>query len=167
MIGIIFILLVLIVLYSFMIRDLISRIHTQSFECTSFKELYDKAKMPIVPLTIFGKIYHFIIDTGADLNLIRTSFANDLPEGFLYEIEGSNVTGAGGDINTSQGADLEVEFEGYDFNVNVEVMPIDNALDLVGSKAGIEIIGILGNPFLHDNKWMLDFSKKLIWTKRL
>ena len=95
-----------------MIRDLISRIHTQSFECTSFKELYDKAKMPIVPLTIFGKTYHFIIDTGADLNLIRTSFANDLPEGFLYEIEGSNVTGAGGDINTSQGADLEVEFEG-------------------------------------------------------
>ena len=167
MIGIIFILLVLIVLYSFMIRDLISRIHTQSFECNSFKELYDKAKMPIVPLTIFGKTYHFIIDTGADLNLIRTSFANDLPEGFLYEIEGSNVTGAGGDINTSQGADLEVEFEGYDFNVNVEVMPIDNALDLVGSKAGIEIIGILGNPFLHDNKWMLDFSKKLIWTKRL
>ncbi len=167
MIGIIFILLVLIVLYSFMIRDLISRIHTQSFECTSFKELYDKAKMPIVPLTIFGKTYHFIIDTGADLNLIRTSFANDLPEGFLYEIEGSNVTGAGGDINTSQGADLEVEFEGHDFNVNVEVMPIDNALDLVGSKAGIEIIGILGNPFLHDNKWMLDFSKKLIWTKRL
>lgn len=150
-----------------MIRDLISRIHTQSSECTSFKELYDKAKMPIVPLTIFGKTYHFIIDTGADLNLIRTSFANDLPEGFLYEIEGSNVTGAGGDINTSQGADLEVEFEGYDFNVNVEVMPIDNALDLVGSKAGIEIIGILGNPFLHDNKWMLDFSKKLIWTKRL
>lgn len=167
MIGIIFILLVLVVLYSFMIRDLINRIHTQSFECTSFKELYDKAKMPIVPLIIFGKTYHFIIDTGADLNLIRTSFANNLPEGFLYEIEGSSVTGAGGDVSTSQGADLEVEFEGYDFNVNVEVMPIDNALDLVGSKAGIEIIGILGNPFLHDNKWMLDFSKKLIWTKRL
>ena len=81
-----------------MIRDLISRIHTQSFECTSFKELYDKAKMPIVPLTIFGKTYHFIIDTGADLNLIRTSFANDLPEANSDMAGGTDVK----DVDHSQ-----------------------------------------------------------------
>lgn len=135
--------------------------------CVSFKELFDKTKAPIVPLTLLGKKYYFLLDTGTSINILKQEFADSLSPELLFDIEGSQVQGSTGSCTTSKGACLELVFEDtISVDTYFEIMPIDAALQIISEAAGVEVVGLLGGPFLHENEWLLDFNQKLVWVNK-
>lgn len=59
----------------------------------------------------------------------------------------------------------EITFEEKQSEVKFYVMDATEAISKVQKESGIQIHGILGIPFLVENKWILDFSKLNIKTE--
>ena len=59
-----------------------------------------------------------------------------------------------------------IAFEGKQSEVKLSVMDATEAISRVQKESGIQIHGILGIPFLVENKWILDFGKLNIKTEQ-
>lgn len=163
MIGIIFILVVLLALYSFMIHDLIKKIGNNTYEKESFEELFQAANALIIPVNYENKVLYFFVDTGSTCNIIKEEFAATLPKELIKPIKGgSKVTGAGGTFSLSEEVTLNIEVLNNKFKTRFEIMPIDSALKVIETNAKKSIAGILGTHFLHENHLIIDYSKKQI-----
>ena len=58
--------------------------------------------------------------------------------------------------------ETELSFGGQNSSALFSVIDSDKAMAQIQSETGIQIHGILGIPFLIDNKWILDFSQLTI-----
>lgn len=100
----------------------------------------------------------FLIDTGATHNILF---------GFVYEhikssctaiSEKSMIMGIDGEKNEAMQIEISLSFGGQNTKALFSVIDTDKAIAQIQSETGIQIHGILGIPFLIDNKWILDFN---------
>ena len=109
----------------------------------------------------------FLIDTGASHNVLFSFVYAELQH-LLYALEiPNNTTIMGIDGSTSNVSQVkgEITFEEKQSEVKFYVMDATEAISKVQKESGIQIHGILGIPFLVENKWILDFSKLNIKTE--
>lgn len=109
----------------------------------------------------------FLIDTGASHNVLFSFVYAELQH-LLYALEiPNNTTIMGIDGSTSNVSQVkgEITFEEKQSEVKFYVMDATEAISRVQKESGIQIHGILGIPFLVENKWILDFSKLNIKTE--
>lgn len=81
-----------------------------------------------------------------------------LKSSFTPTSEMNIVMGIDGDKKETMQIEANLSFGGQDSKALFSVIDTDKAVAQIQSETGIQIHGILGIPFLIDNKWILDFN---------
>ena len=55
-------------------------------------------------------------------------------------------------------------FENCSYNTKFTILDASNAFDKVEEESGLQIHGILGNEFLIENEWVIDFEKRTVYS---
>lgn len=72
---------------------------------------------------------------------------------------GTTLIGIDGSTKNVSQVRGTIAFEGKQNDVIFSVVNATEAISMVQKESGIQIHGILGIPFLVENKWILDFKK--------
>lgn len=110
----------------------------------------------------------FLIDTGASHNVLFSFVYAELQHLFsaLEPKNNTTIMGIDGSTNNVSQVKGTIAFEGKQSDVTFSVVDATEAVSMVQKESGIQIHGILGIPFLVENKWILDFSKLNIRTEQ-
>lgn len=103
----------------------------------------------------------FLIDTGATHNVLFSFVYAELQHlSSVLELN-NDTTLMGIDGSTKHVSQVRgtIAFEGKQSDVTFSVVDATEAISMVQNESGIQIHGILGMPFLIENKWILDFKK--------
>lgn len=68
------------------------------------------------------------------------------------------MMGIDGEKNVAIQIEISLSFGGQNSKALFSVIDTDKAIAQIQSETGVQIHGILGIPFLIDNKWILDFN---------
>lgn len=126
----------------------------------------NRAGLPLI-ITSSKPTLCFLIDTGASHNVLF-SFVYAEFQHLFSALEAKNNTtlmGIDGSTNNVSQVKGAITFEEKQSEVVFSVMDATEAISIVQKESGIQIHGILGKPFLVDNKWILDFNKLNIRTE--
>ena len=100
----------------------------------------------------------FLIYTGATHNIVFSYVHEELP--YLFSILGPvhKMIGIEGKENNVSQVKTNLSFEYKEISVTFSVLEATKAVRQTQKESGIQIHGILGIPFLTQNKWVLDFN---------
>lgn len=131
----------------------------------SIKESVLNHGFPIIKMTIFDKRYNFVLDTGANINVLDSSVLKDFPENAVKYTEGAGFIGAG-DVakQATQNCSLSMTYNKQVFTEQFQVTNLTEMFDFIEQTEGIRIHGMLGSKFFTEHQWTLDFEKMVIWT---
>lgn len=101
----------------------------------------------------------FLIDTGATHNIVFSYVYEELPQYFSVLQDTSCLMGIEGTQQKANQVDTSISFDNKESRVTFSVMEANAAILQVQKESGVQIHGILGIPFLTQNKWILDFNK--------
>lgn len=100
----------------------------------------------------------FLIDTGATHNIVFSYVYEELPQYFSVLQDTSCLMGIEGTQQKANQVDTSISFDNKESRVTFSVMEANAAILQVQKESGVQIHGILGIPFLTQNKWILDFN---------
>jgi len=124
----------------------------------SLKYPIDKIGLPLIVTSGKPKLC-FLIDTGATHDIVFSYVYQQQPQ--LFSITHENPsTIIGIDAAEKYGIQVEatISFEDKVTTAKFSVIDATEAVIQVQKESGIQIHGILGIPFLTQNKWILDFN---------
>lgn len=101
----------------------------------------------------------FLIDTGATHNVVFSFVYKELPHYFQSTQDTSCLMGIDGTANEVRQVKTAIRFEDKETTVSFSVLDASSAVMQIQREHGVQIHGILGIPFLTQNKWVLDFNK--------
>nr|DAL25126.1 MAG TPA_asm: retropepsin-like protein [Caudoviricetes sp.] len=116
-----------------------------------------KVGLPLIVTSDSPKLC-FLVDTGATHNILFSFVYEHLKDSFTAYREKNFVMGIDGEKKETMQIETELSFGGQNSSALFSVIDSDKAVAQIQSETGIQIHGILGIPFLIDNKWILDFS---------
>lgn len=100
----------------------------------------------------------FLVDTGATHNILFGFIYEHIKSSCIASSEKSTVIGIDGEKNEAMQIEISLSFGGQNSKALFSVIDTDKAIAQIQSETGIQIHGILGIPFLIENKWILDFN---------
>jgi len=119
-----------------------------------------QAHIPVVELNIDGNDYLFGLDTGAEKNLLDLSDYKKLDKNLIKLIEQTELVGADGNVALVDLFSIS--------NLMIDQFPLEEmefvASDISHLRAGygLDIVGLLGFPFLNSKKIAIDFGQSKI-----
>jgi hypothetical protein len=127
-----------------------------------------KTGLPLVVVEMYGKNLCMLIDTGATLNLldkrVYNYFSDKTPNQLNTGLKTANF-GIDGIETDAERVEIEFLFEGCIYTTKFTIFDVSIAFDKVREESGIQIHGILGNEFLLENEWIIDFEKTTIYSQ--
>ena len=129
---------------------------------------FDKFKLPLIKLNIRGLDKYFLVDTGANSNVLSMDII-DLPEfedkihvvGELTQLGGGGVSEVVKEIQEC----VRTEDEAFTIKFSVS-NSYKNLADAIKAETGLEVVGLIGSPFLEKAKWIIDLDSLVIWAKK-
>ena len=109
----------------------------------------------------------FLIDTGVTHNVLFSYVYAELQHLFSV-LELNNdiaIMGIDGSTKNFRQVGGVIAFDGKQSDVTFSVVDAEKAISMVQNESGMQIHGILGMPFLIENKWILDFKKLQVRTE--
>lgn len=100
----------------------------------------------------------FLIDTGATHNIVFSYVYEEIPQYFSALQDTYCIMGIEGTLQEVSQVETSISFDNRESRVTFSVMDANAAILQVQKESGIQIHGILGIPFLTQNKWILDFN---------
>lgn len=100
----------------------------------------------------------FLIDTGATNNVIFYFAYEHLKSVFNTIGRYSQIMGVDGETKETAQVEATLSFGNIHTTSIYSVLDSHKAVATIQKETGIQIHGILGIPFLMQNKWILDFS---------
>lgn len=100
----------------------------------------------------------FLIDTGATHNIVFSYVYEEIPQYFSALQDTSCLMGIEGTQRRTNQVEATISFDDKESRVSFSVMDANAAILQIQKESGIQIHGILGIPFLTQNKWILDFN---------
>jgi hypothetical protein len=127
-------------------------------------------EVPFVKTNIDGVDYLLLIDTGASISLIDSSFvADNKDDPSIKLITLNDTTAAAGAYNTLQLTDLYDVNLFIDSKLNVQQQMSQYNLTILNNKLQsifkYRIIGVLGCDFLFDNNVIIDIARRQMYIK--
>ena len=116
-----------------------------------------KVGLPLIVTSSKPKLC-FLIDTGATHNIMFSYVYEELPSYFSTLDHSLKMIGIEGTENNVSQVKTNLCFENKEAAVIFSVLEATNAVRQIQQESGIQIHGILGIPFLIQNKWILDFN---------
>lgn len=100
----------------------------------------------------------FLIDTGATHNIVFSYVYEEISQYFSALQDTSCLMGIEGTQQSTNQVETTISFDDMESRVTFSVMDANAAILQIQKESGIQIHGILGIPFLTQNKWILDFN---------
>lgn len=100
----------------------------------------------------------FLIDTGATHNIVFSYVYEEIPLYFSATQDTYCIMGIEGAKHEVCQVEALISFDNRESIVPFSVMEANSAILQIQKESGIQIHGILGIPFLTQNKWILDFN---------
>ena len=100
----------------------------------------------------------FLIDTGATHNIVFSYVYEEVPQYFSALQDTSYLMGIEGTLHETNQVEATISFDDKESRVIFSVMDANAAILQIQKESGVQIHGILGIPFLTQNKWILDFN---------
>lgn len=164
-VAIILILSIVIAGLGFIIKDLIIKNDNFNRHEISFEEKYRVSGLPFAYLkTPNGKKW-FLIDSGANVNMLKRSYVEEIGE--LLEVKESEnqiLTGSN-DIKTEE-CMFNLSHKRTKFNENKFSIAELNAFDAKRDDWGIDVVGILGSPFLEKYNCTVCFDSMIFYITK-
>ena len=136
-----------------------------------FADKFTLAEIPVIQIIIKDKILNFLVDTGANDNLINESVFNELFAGEEVEFKlKGDIVGASGAISGVKDTSIEfyidTPFYIEKFKDTFSVMDFTEAFNGIENNTGVVLSGVLGSNFFKNNQWRIDYSEMVIWLKK-
>ena len=124
----------------------------------SIKEGLCRTWLPLLEIQVQDLYICLIIDTGSTHCVLDRNVADLLEE--RINIVGENrLHGIDGNfVNASEGI-LNFKIDEKEYKQAFCFRQLGNAFSSIKNESGIEVHGILGNNFLVENKWIIDYGK--------
>lgn len=100
----------------------------------------------------------FLIDTGATHNILFSYVYEEIPQYFSALQDTYCIMGIEGTQQEVSQVATSISFDNRESRVTFSVMDANAAILPIQKESGVQIHGILGVPFLIQNKWILDFN---------
>lgn len=117
----------------------------------------NKLGLPLIVTTSKPNLC-FLIDTGATHNIVFSYVYEGIPQYFSTLQGTSCLMGIEGTQQRTNQVEATISFDDKESRVTFSVMDANAAILQIQKESGVQIHGILGIPFLTQNKWILDFN---------
>lgn len=118
----------------------------------------EKAGLPLILTTENPKNLCFLIDTGSTNNIVFDFVYELFKDCFTPTSDSQNIMGIDGSLKPTIIVNAEFQFDDIRYKAPFVVIEANDAIIQVQEETGIQIHGILGIPFLLDNKLVLNFN---------
>ncbi len=125
----------------------------------------EKAGLPLILTTERPKNLCFLIDTGSTNDVIFDFVYQHFKDDFTLTTESQNIMGIDGSLKPTIIVNTDLQFDDLRYKAPFVVLEANDAIAQVQAETGIQIHGVLGIPFLLQNKCLLDFKNFTISTK--
>lgn len=122
----------------------------------------EKAGLPLILTTETPKNLCFLIDTGSTNDMIFDFVYQHFKSYFTLTAESQNIMGIDGSLKSSFIVNTDLQFDDLRYKAPFTVLEANDAITQVQAETGIQIHGVLGIPFLTENKCLIDFDKLII-----
>ena len=136
---------------------------TTTIDEISFQKIYTKTKLPIIDVELNNTIHYFVIDTGANTNVLNSSIAATLP--LEYTSSNEKVLGLNGSQHSSNETNLTFFINTHEYTDTFSIIDIDAVLERIKHESGITVTGLLGTPFLNKYHAVLHLSHNSLQLK--
>lgn len=155
----------------YMVKDLKKSIDRDYKFLMEFdKEGFNSSELPLIKIKIFDKYRYFLVDSGANDNVLCYNTISKYPEFENLKVLNKIKSFVGANADESDECKLvstDITINKDKFNDEVfQLVNLSGVIDAVREECGIEFIGILGTNFFEKARWMLDFEEKVIWVKK-
>lgn len=112
----------------------------------------------LLPVTIEGKVFNFILDTGAELNLIDPTIVGELN---LKKLKRGTISNGKDAQNKIRRVEIDsISIGGIEFEKTVAMIwDISKFSKYMSCK---KIDGFIGNNLMRKSNWQIDYQKKII-----
>lgn len=125
----------------------------------------EKAGLPLILTTDNPKNLCFLIDTGSTNDVIFDFVYEHFKDYFALTTESQNIMGIDGSLKPTIVVNADLQFDDLRYKAPFVVLGANDAITQVQAETGIQIHGVLGVPFLIENKCLIDFNKLTIQNK--
>lgn len=122
----------------------------------------EKAGLPLILTTEHPKNLCFLIDTGSTNNVIFNFVYQYFKDYFTPTSDSQNIMGIDGSLKATISVNAELQFDDLKYEAPFVVLEANDAIIQVQAETGIQIHGVLGIPFLMENKCLIDFDNLII-----
>lgn len=156
------VLLVLIaVLYTIFYNSKLIKI--DSNQIMEFKSSMDLCDLPVITFYQGKNKYNFLIDTGSNVSYINKS-SNIL----VTKLDGEkdSFIGASGNSADCDLGNLNLYFRDKEYECTVRIADLDLAFNNVAKSTGVNLTGIIGNDFMQEYKYCIDFKEFVVYARK-
>ena len=121
----------------------------------------EKTGMPLI-LTSGKKNVCFLIDTGSTYNTLFSFVYEHFKDDFRIIEEDQKTMGIESLFQDSTTVEGTFNFDGTEYTSTFEVVKANDTITQLQEETGVQLHGILGIPFLMENKWKIDFEKMIV-----
>lgn len=121
----------------------------------------EKTGMPLI-LTSGKKNVCFLIDTGSTYNTLFSFVYEHFKDDFRIIEEDQKTMGIESHFQDSTTVEGTFNFDGTEYTSTFEVVKANDTITQLQEETGVQLHGILGIPFLMENKWKIDFEKMIV-----
>lgn len=124
-----------------------------------------KTGLPLIVTSGKLKNLCFLIDTGSTHNTLFSFVYEHFKDEFKLLDSSYRTMGIEGHYKEVPVIEATFNFEGVDYTSTFAVLNASEAIAQVQEETGVQIHGVLGNQFLMENNWIIDFKKCVITNK--
>ena len=122
----------------------------------------ERAGLPLILTTDNPKNLCFLIDTGSTNDVIFDFVYQHFKDYFTLTADSQSIMGIDGSLKPTIIINADLQFDDLRYKASFAVLEANDAITQVQAETGIQIHGVLGIPFLMENKCLIDFNKLVI-----
>lgn len=122
----------------------------------------EKIGMPLILTSGKKKNVCFLIDTGSTYNTLFSFVYEHFKDDFRIIEENQKTMGIESHFQDSTTVEGTFNFDGTEYTSTFEVVKANDTITQLQEETGMQLHGILGIPFLMENKWKIDFEKMIV-----
>lgn len=120
-----------------------------------------KTGLPLIAVSIYNKNICLLIDTGSTMNLIDKK-VHEYFKDKISVVSSSELIGIDGIKQSAERVNLNFTFEDTQYSTQFTIFDTSLVFHQIEKDSNIQIHGIIGNEFLVENEWIIDYEKKCI-----
>lgn len=128
----------------------------------SFREAMDLCNLPIVTFYMDEKKFNFILDTGADTNVIDCNAIKGMKVPIVAKTQIMGMEGNYTDVIKTR---LTLKYKEGNYTDDFIVHDMSAAFGNIKKESGVNVHGIVSSHFFRKYEYMLDFQKLIAYSK--